>query len=126
MRTALDTLNTRMKDFYDISALADDFDFDGQTLCEAIRATFQRRNTPVPSELPTCLQDSFAKDEDRKRLWNGFLKRSAIEESTGGDFVSVLAKVRAFLGPPLLAAGRDEPSFAMTWRAEGGCWLNDA
>lgn len=122
---ALGTLNTRMKDFYDISALANDFDFDGQTLCKAIRATFHRRKTPVPSELPTCLQDSFAKDEDRKRLWNGFLKRSAIKESAGSDFASVLAKVRDFLGPPLLAAGRDEPSFAMTWRAEEGCWLND-
>ncbi len=114
---ALDTLNTRMKDFYDISALANDFDFDGQTLCEAIRATFRRRKTPVPSELPTCLQDPFAKDEDRKRLWNGFLKRSAIEESASEDFAVVLAKVRDFLGPPLLAAGRDEAIFPSTWLA---------
>jgi len=122
---ALGTLNTRMKDFYDISVLANDFDFDGPTLCEAIRATFQRRNTPVPSELPACLQDSFANDEDRKRLWKGFLKRSAIEESADGGFAGVLVKVRDFLGPPLLTAGRDEPSFAMTWRAERGCWLDD-
>ncbi len=118
---ALDTLNTRMKDFYDISALANDFDFDGQTLCEAIRATFHRRKTPIPSELPTCLQDSFAKDEDRKRLWNGFLKRSAIEESASEDFASILAKVRDFLGPPLLAAARDEAIFASTWSA-GRSW----
>ena len=44
---ALDTLNTRMKDFYDICALANEFDYDGQTLCKAIQATFQRRKTPL-------------------------------------------------------------------------------
>lgn len=97
---ALGTLNTRMKDFYDLSALADDFDYEGQTLCQTIRATFRRRKTPIPSELPACLQDSFAEDEDRKRLWKGFLKRSAIEQWASGDFAVVLAKVRDFLAPP--------------------------
>lgn len=34
--------NSRMKDFYDVWTLARQFDFDGNGLCEAIRATFQR------------------------------------------------------------------------------------
>ncbi len=119
---ALGALNTRMKDFYDISALARDFDYDGQTLCQAIRATFQRRKTIIPPELPKSLQHSFAEDEDRKRLWKGFLTRSAIELSTNHDFSIVLAKVRGFLGPPLLAAGQDKPSFRTTWRCTEGRW----
>jgi predicted nucleotidyltransferase component of viral defense system len=119
---ALGTLNTRMKDFYDICALANGFDYDGQTLCQAIHATFRRRGTPVPSELPVSLQHSFAEDEDRRRLWKGFLKRSAIEDLASGDFAVVLGKVRDFLGPPLLAAHQDEPSFAETWRFEEGRW----
>ncbi len=122
---ALGTLNTRMKDFYDIMTLADDFDCDGDTLCQAIRATFNRRKTPIPSELPIALQPSFAEDEDRKRLWKGFLTRSAIEGSAGDDYVVVLAKLRDFLGPPLFAAGQDEKSFTMEWRSVEGRWLDD-
>jgi len=114
---ALNTLNTRMKDFYDICALANEFDYDGQTLCNAIRATFQRRKTPVPSELPTCLRPSFAEDVDRQRLWNGFLKRSASQDLSADDFATVLQKVRDFIGPPLLAAGGGEALFPSTWRA---------
>jgi predicted nucleotidyltransferase component of viral defense system len=107
---------------HDIWTLANGFDYDGQTLCRAIHATFHRRRTPVPSELPLSLENSFAEDEDRKRLWKGFLKRSAIEDSASDDFAVVLGKVRNFLGPPLLAAHQDEPSFAMTWRFAKGRW----
>lgn len=123
---ALGTLNTRMKDFYDIWTLANGFDYDGQTLCRAIHATFHRRGTPVPSELPIAFERSFAEDGDRKRLWRGFLKRSAIEDSACGDFAAVLAKVRDFLGPPLLAAHQNEPTFAMVWRSATGRWRKDA
>jgi len=119
---ALDTLNTRMKDFYDICSLANDFDYDGQTLCHAIRATFDRRKTAVPLELPKLLQHSFAEDEDRKRLWKGFLTRSAIEDSPNNDFAVVIETVCDFLGPPLLAAHEDTSSFAMTWRHVEGRW----
>lgn len=123
---ALGTLNTRMKDFYDIWTLANGFDYDGQTLCRAIHATFQRRITPIPSELPISLQPPFAEDEDRKGLWKGFLKRSAIEDLAIDDFAVVLGKVRDFLGPPLLAAHQNEPTFAMTWNSSERRWRNDA
>ena len=121
---SLGKLNSRMKDFYDICALANEFCFDGQTLCAAIRATFKRRTTPIPSELPTCFQPSFAEDEDRQRLWKGFLKRSASQDLSTDNFPTVLEKVRAFLGPPLLAASDDEVLFPSSWCAEKGWQTN--
>ena len=42
----LGIVNTRMKDFYDLWKLSRDFDFDGALLCNAIKATFKRRNQP--------------------------------------------------------------------------------
>ena len=39
----LEMLNSRMKDFYDIWLLANQFDFDGQTLGKALTKTFARR-----------------------------------------------------------------------------------
>src|SRR4030067_2158823 len=40
---ALGTLNSRMKDFYDILILSDQFEIDGQILAEAFIATFRAR-----------------------------------------------------------------------------------
>jgi len=117
---SLVTLNTRMKDFYDLGVLAAEFDYDGRTLCRAIKATFERRRTPIPTEIPSCLSPAFAEDDDRKQLWKGFLKRSAIDDRTFGDFAVVLANVRDFLAKPLLAANQHATDFAMKLRADPG------
>jgi predicted nucleotidyltransferase component of viral defense system len=37
--------NSRMKDFFDLSVLSSEFDFQGAILCKAIGATFKRRGT---------------------------------------------------------------------------------
>ncbi len=44
--------NSRMKDFYDIWSLARTFEFSGPSLSSAIRATFERRQTDLPSKPP--------------------------------------------------------------------------
>ena len=48
----LGVANSRMKDFYDVWTLARQFDFDGKGLSTAIRATFQRRQTALPTTTP--------------------------------------------------------------------------
>jgi hypothetical protein len=47
----LGELNSRMKDFYDVWLLSRQFDFDGSTLQQSLRGTFQQRNTKVPASL---------------------------------------------------------------------------
>ena len=44
--------NSRMNDFYDIWSLARTFEFSGPSLSSAIRATFERRQTDLPSKPP--------------------------------------------------------------------------
>ncbi|MEX2218061.1 MAG: nucleotidyl transferase AbiEii/AbiGii toxin family protein [Phycisphaerales bacterium] len=44
--------NTRMKDFFDLWTIARSFPFDARTLARAIRATFERRRTTIPSGMP--------------------------------------------------------------------------
>ena len=44
--------NSRIKDFFDLHHLASRFEFDRATLAEAVRRTFERRNTPIPVEAP--------------------------------------------------------------------------
>jgi hypothetical protein len=48
----LDLQNSRMKDFYDIWILSRTLAFSGPALGEAIRSTFDRRQTSVPMEPP--------------------------------------------------------------------------
>jgi hypothetical protein len=48
----LGIVNSRMKDFYDLWTLARQFEFSGPVLSAAIRATFERRQTPLPEQLP--------------------------------------------------------------------------
>lgn len=46
--------NSRKKDFFDLWSLGRQFEFDGDTLSQAIRGTFERRRTPIPSALPVA------------------------------------------------------------------------
>src|SRR2546427_268197 len=61
---ALGIANTRMKDFYDLYRLSETQAFDGETLAAAIGATFERRGTAIPTELPLALGDAFAGDAE--------------------------------------------------------------
>jgi hypothetical protein len=51
--------NSRMQDFYDLWVLARQFEFEGQLLSQAIRATFARRRTAVPATVPVALSSEF-------------------------------------------------------------------
>ena len=54
--------NSRIKDFYDVWYLAQQFAYEGPPLAQAIRATFERRATPLSDSLPVALTDEFASD----------------------------------------------------------------
>ncbi len=106
---ALGIANTRMKDFYDLWVLASQFSFDGPSLVEAIKATFTRRGTQLPSSVPIALSEAFAQDQGKSTQWQAFLRRTGLEEK-GTEFSQVITKLRAFLIPPILAASKGEAS----------------
>jgi len=111
--------NSRMKDFFDLRFLAATFDFAGPELAGAIEATFARRNTAVPQEVPTGLTDGFAADIAKQTQWRAFLRRSGLDREDL-ELSTVVAGLRAFLLPPLEALAGGTP-FEMDWPA-GGPW----
>jgi len=109
--------NSRMKDFYDLWVLARQFEFQGPLLCQAIRATFERRRTPVPAETPLALSPEFAQDRGKQTQWRAFISKGKLD--TGGVGLNeVIDALRDFLMPAAeaIVAGRLS---AMTWPALG-------
>ncbi|MCG6917548.1 MAG: nucleotidyl transferase AbiEii/AbiGii toxin family protein [Deltaproteobacteria bacterium] len=115
----LGMLNTRMKDFYDVSMISREFRFEGPTLAEAIRVTFDRRHTEIPESIPSALSDEFAMDTGKGIQWKAFLKRSGLERIPV-ELPQVVDELRVFLIPPLNAAGRGL-DFNFYWM-KGGPW----
>ena len=111
--------NSRMKDYYDVWALAKTFDFDGDVLRKALRATFRRRKTPLPDGVPDGLSDGFARDSAKQTQWTAFARRTRLKLS-GADLTTVVETVRAFVAPPLAAASKPE-AFRVSWR-KGEPW----
>jgi predicted nucleotidyltransferase component of viral defense system len=110
-------LNSRMKDIYDVQALATRLAFDGQSLAEAVRLTFERRGRPIGDALPAPLTPAFAADAVMLQRWNGFLRRNRLEAV---ELATAVDDLRAFLLKPWEALA-SRARFEMEWPA-GGPW----
>ncbi len=110
--------NTRMKDFYDVDVLARDYDFDGELLTRAIRATFDVRKTMVPTNLPVALTAAFALDPTKQSQWSGFVRKTSACDAR--SLPETVAAVADFVGMPLAAAAIGA-SPIQRWRA-GTYW----
>ena len=69
--------NSRMKDYYDVWMLTNTFDLEPERMQRAITATFERRGTLIPAEVPDGLSDAFADDPGKRRQWEVFLQNLA-------------------------------------------------
>jgi len=95
--------NSRMKDFYDIWALAREFDFDGGVLSTAIHATFKRRKTALTPTMPLALTSEFSDSQAKQTQWKAFVRRSRLKLAAEG-LGQVVAGIRSFLEAPVAAA----------------------
>jgi Nucleotidyl transferase AbiEii toxin, Type IV TA system len=98
---SLGMANSRMKDYFDLRALAREGALDAQLFGDAIAATFQRRGTAVPINVPLGLSDEFAHDATKQRQWKAFLGKNRLDAPTLDE---VLREVRRFVAEPLKLA----------------------
>lgn len=105
--------NSRMKDFYDIHFLANNFDVDGAQLVQAIVNTFTRRQTPLPNQTPIALTETFYKNPEKQIQWNAFLRKNRLttEQMT---LESTVLRIGQFLMIPLESALL-KSNFNKTW-----------
>jgi hypothetical protein len=110
----LGSLNSRMKDFYDIWRMSRQLDFDGPTLCEAIRLTFDNRGTAIVlfEEIAAELTNT----DTIEKQWAAFLNKSQLEAPP--SFAEVLLRIGEFLAP-VFASVKDQQSSPDKWKASG-------
>lgn len=89
--------NSRMKDIFDISVLIDRGDFDGKRVADAIKATFERRDTSMPEEVPVALTEEFYENTEKQKQWEAFHRRSGVDAGEG--LASVMKRIRGFAWP---------------------------
>ncbi len=119
---SLGITNSRMKDFYDVYVLAASFPFQGSVLADAIRATFARRRTTIPSGRPFVLTPEFLGAPERRTQWRAFLRRGRLHAAPEAQ--ELAEALLAFL-TPLLEAIAHGPTYGADWPA-GGPWQADA
>lgn len=86
-----------MKDYYDIWLLSQQFDFDGANLVRAIEATFTRRRSVLPNELPIGLSIELVSDAGKRSQWDAFVRRSRLRLDTKEINLETVVKVIADL-----------------------------
>ena len=113
----LGLLNSRMKDFYDIWLIMNQFDFDGSRLTEALRRTLTYRKTEIPQGKKLFAKEIYNEKSDRQTLWKAFLNKGDIKHAPE-KLSSVAKEIERFLCKPLNAISKSE-KFDARWKASG-------
>lgn len=102
---SLGMANSRMKDYFDLLALAREGHVDGQEVAVAIAATFRRRGTAIPDGMPVGLTGEFARDPAKLRQWQAFLGKNRLEAPA---LESVVEELRRYFAVPLAQARQQQ------------------
>ncbi len=78
---ALSLLTSRMKDFYDLYMISRSFTLGFEDVSEAVRQTFARRKTALPTETPVVFTEQVSQDYVKQTQWKAFVRKLRNEHS---------------------------------------------
>ena len=110
--------NSRFKDYYDLYILATRNDFDGKTLAEAVRETFDHRKTALTDI--AAFENGFASDPLRQSRWKAFTKKKHAMISVSLE--ETIQIIQSFLTPMIdfITGAEDCPGH---WLHEQQKWV---
>ena len=93
----LGSINSRMKDFYDVWLLTFEATIDGTTLQKSIETTFRNRSTKLPDDSPVHFSESLI--DEKQRQWLAFMNRERMVSGEADSFTQVIQRLNDFLSP---------------------------
>ena len=102
---SLGMANSRMKDYFDLLALAREGQVNPSEAAAAIVATFRRRRTAIPATTPVGLSAEFARDPAKLAQWRAFLGKNRLEAPA---LEVVVAELRRYFAVPLMLARQQQ------------------
>lgn len=97
-------VNSRLKDYFDLWTIAQLTGQPTDALSDAIRATFARRSTPVPVEMPVGLTGGFSANAENQRAWIAYLNRSGLAGKPPARLEGVVESIVEYIDQALSAA----------------------
>ena len=110
------TLNSRMKDFFDVWALSRSRAFDGAVLSEAVRSTCEQRGMIVPRSR-AALWSGLLADPQKSTQWTAFRRRLGPVDAPE-TFAIVVGLVAQFV-EPIIGAVAEGRLLARSWAPHG-------
>ena len=110
--------NSRMKDYFDICMLSQNFTMEANVLREAIKQTFKKRRTEFPQTEPIALSEDFFNNDSKQNQWKGFIRKQKRLNSAPG-LSEIIEAIRAFLLPILSEIDAETLSVEI-WSPEKG------
>lgn len=109
--------NSRFKDYYDLYVLARNNYFNGDDLTEAIKETFEHRNTSFDDIV--AFEEGFSDDVLRQSRWNAFVKKKKpMIKITLQDSIDM---IRKFIEPIVLNL-QENKKFTLQWNPRIQKW----
>ena len=112
----LGSINSRMKDFYDLWLISRKCNFEGKSLVSSIKKTFFNRKTKLPSTTKIFAEEFYDEQSDRQLLWKAFLTKNALFH-TPKKLRTVVKTIEDFLGKPIKAI-QEQNEFNYSWEAK--------
>ncbi len=86
----LGVINGRMKDYFDLWAIPQVVSIPDRELDAAIRATFERRRTLIPSSRPLGLSSIFVEDAGKQAQWRNYTRSIQVTNLALGEVTDAI------------------------------------
>lgn len=114
---SLGSLNSRMKDIYDVWYLIEHFPFDFPVVTQAVSRTFDNRNTTFKS-YPACFSREYI--QEKQVQWKAFVRKLE-REGMPFDIEPVMTRLLQFFNPVIGSITGNEGEDSITrWDPDGG------
>lgn len=108
--------NSRMKDYFDVWMLSNQFVFEGAHLAEAIQKTFLQREMKI-NDAAAKIFDELIVDNSKKMQWKSFINNNVLT-IVPDTFEEVIDRLKLFIQPIFECSSKEE-QFGLSWQCPG-------